>query len=85
MPLISYDFICPLCKFEVTERRTYETRLEPGPTCPKCEEVMHYLFPAPTFYFEGGSPTASLGKRVDSKEQFLDGIEDDMGGVVDDR
>ena len=72
----SYEFACPDCPRTVTEARTYEDRLRPA-ICPDCGIPMLYVFPAPVFYFEGGSPTAKMKHQVTSKEQFLEGMDDD--------
>ena len=76
VPVATYDFLCEDCDLTVAEIRNYETRLDPA-TCPKCGEPMKYLFPAPVFYFEGGSPTAKAKSQVTSKEAFMEGMDDD--------
>ena len=73
----TYDFKCPECDHVTSEIRRYEDRKDPA-KCPKCETVMEYLFPAPVFYFEGGSPTVKQKHQVTSKEQFMEGMDDDL-------
>jgi putative FmdB family regulatory protein len=73
----SFDFVCEDCQKITTETRTYEDRLRPA-ACPECGEDMLYVFPAPAFFFEGGSPTAKMKAQVTSKEQFMEGMEDDL-------
>ena len=71
----TYQYRCPKCGYETTKSRKYEDRLTPV-VC-SCEAVMEYVFSAPLFFFEGGSPTAKLKSQVTSKDQFLEGMEDD--------
>ena len=73
----TYEFACDDCEVMLTAVRTYEDRKRPE-VCPQCGKGMLYVFPAPVFYFEGGSPTAKLKSQVTSKEQFLEGVDDDL-------
>ena len=72
----TYDFCCPECGHVQAEIRNYDNRLNEA-TCPKCEAVMEFMFPSPTFFFAGGSPTAKAKSQVTSKEAFMEGWDDD--------